>query len=106
VSTKYAIVNIFGRQFKVREGDKVCASFIDTDVGTTVSLSEVYLVNNGSEVKIGAPVVAGAKVTAVVEGFSRGDKVIVFKYLRKNKHKKLRGHRQPYAVLNITSIEG
>ncbi len=104
--SKYAIVNIFGRQFKVAEGDKINASFFQADAGQKLHFSEVLMLNNGNDLKVGAPLVSGAKVTAEVVKHGREEKVIVFKYLRKNKSKKMRGHRQPFTTLSITSIEG
>lgn len=106
MSTKYAIVNVFGRQFKVKEGDKIQANYFASDVGAQVSFSDVYMLNTGSNFKVGAPTVAGAKVTATVSAHTRADKVLVFKYLNKNHLKKTQGHRQPYTVLTINKIEG
>lgn len=106
MSTKYAIVNVFGRQFKVKVGDKIQANYTESEVGTKLSFPEVFLVSTGAETKVGLPLLQGAKVTATVQGQIRADKVIVFKYLRKNKLKKWKGHRQPYTVLTIDSIEG
>lgn len=105
MSTKFAIVNVFGRQFTVREGDKIQANYFEGEVGSSLSFPEVLLVNTGADVKVGAPFVSGAKVTALVGEHTRAEKVLVFKYLRKNKSKKMRGHRQPYTTLTIQSIE-
>lgn len=105
-NVNYAIVNIFGRQLKVSVGDKVKANFVDAEIGTTLPFSEVLVVNQESDLKIGAPYVNGAKVTAEVINHGREDKVLVFKYLRKNKSKKMYGHRQPYTMLSIKAIEG
>ncbi|BBH51966.1 50S ribosomal protein L21 [Fluviispira sanaruensis] len=104
--TNYAVVNIFGRQYKVAEGDKIKASYIEADVGTTLPFSEVLMINKAGELKVGAPTISGAKVTAQVVAHGREDKVLVFKYLRKNKSKKMHGHRQPFTTLSITHIEG
>ncbi len=106
MSTKYAIVNVFGRQFKVSEGDKINANFIQSEVGQKLSFAEVFMLNTDNNLKVGAPLIAGAKVTAEVVAHGRADKVIVFKYLRKNKSKKMLGHRQPFTTLTITQIEG
>jgi large subunit ribosomal protein L21 len=106
VSTKYAVVKVFGRQFKVKEGDKIQANYTAGDVGTKVTFSDVLMLNTGADLKVGAPLLSGAKVTATIQGQIRGEKILVFKYLRKNKLKKTRGHRQPYTVLTIDSIEG
>ena len=102
----YAVVKIFGRQYKVSEGQKIKANFIDADVDTTMSFSEVLMMNKGGELKIGEPQVNGAKVTVKVVAHGREDKILVFKYLRKNKSKKMHGHRQDFTTLAITSIEG
>jgi len=104
--TKYAVVKVFGRQFTVKEGDKIQASFTAGDVGAKLTFPDVVLFNNGTDTKIGAPLVSGVKVTASIQAQTRGEKILVFKYLRKNKLKKIRGHRQPYTVLTIDSIEG
>jgi large subunit ribosomal protein L21 len=104
---KFAIVNVFGRQFKVAEGDKIQANFLETaKAGEKLTFSEVLMLNNAGNLKVGAPLVKGAKVTAEVVAHGREDKVIVFKYLRKNKSKKMHGHRQPFTTLSITNIEG
>lgn len=105
-NANYAVVNIFGRQLKVSVGDKVKANFVNAEVGTTLPFSEVLMVNHAEQVKVGAPYVDGAKVTAEVLQHGREDKVLVFKYLRKNKSKKMYGHKQPYTMLSIKSIEG
>ena len=103
---KFAIVNIFGRQFKVAEGDKIKASLTEANSGEKITFSEVLMLNSGKGLKVGSPTVSGAKVVAEVVEHGRDDKVIVFKYLKKNKSKKMRGHRQPFTMLSITSIEG
>lgn len=106
MSNKYAIVNIYGRQYKVCEGDKIRSAFNNQDVGASVSFSDVYLLSDQGAIKVGQPTLTGGVVKAKVAEHVRDAKVLVFKYLRKNKSKKLRGHRQPYTVLEIQSIEG
>jgi large subunit ribosomal protein L21 len=105
VTTKYAIIQAYGQQFKVKEGDKIQANFVDCEAGTKLTLSDVFLVSEAGKVTIGQPTVANAKVSATVTGHTRGEKILVFKYLRKNKHKKLQGHKQPYSILSIDKIE-
>ena len=106
VSTKFAVVNVFGRQFKVSEGDKIEANFTEAEIGSKLTFGEVFMMNTGSGLKVGAPMVSGAMVTATVKEHTRADKILVFKYLRKNKSKKMLGHRQPHTVLTIDSIQG
>lgn len=107
MTTKYAIVNVFGRQVKVKEGEKVQVAYSAKEkLGSKVSFSDVLAVHNGTELVAGAPFVKGATVTATLESHTRADKVLVFKYLNKNHLKKTIGHRQPYSVLKIEKIEG
>lgn len=105
-SKKYAIVSAFGHQFYVREGDKIQTEFIDKDPGAEVTLSDVLFIRDGETTKVGAPTLPTAKIKATLESHGRSPKVLVFKYLRKNHAKKLYGHRQPYSILRINSIEG
>lgn len=107
MSSKYAVVNVFGRQIRVKEGETIKAAFcVEKNVGDKVDFSEVLLLSDGSATKVGAPVVAGAKVSATVAAHGRDAKVLVFKYLRKNRHKKKVGHRQPFTTLTIDKIQG
>ncbi len=102
---KYAVVKIQGRQFKVAEGDVIKAAKLDAAEGTELPFEEVLAGSNGDDFLVGAPLLSGAKVTAKVVEHARHDKILVFKYLRKNKSKKLRGHKQPYTKLSITSVQ-
>jgi large subunit ribosomal protein L21 len=105
VSKKYAIVNVFGRQIKVSEGDVIQAAFTSQEVGTKLTFSEVVLSSDGTgSSKVGAPYLAGASMNATIKEQVKAKKVIVFKYLNKNKIKKTQGHRQPYTMLTVDSI--
>jgi large subunit ribosomal protein L21 len=106
VSAKYAIVNVFGRQFKVQEGQNIKASFCENEIGESLVFPEVLLVSDGGSTRIGAPLLSGVKVTAKVAGHGRDPKILIFKHLRKNKHKKKVGHKQPFSTLTIERIEG
>ena len=104
--TTFAIVKLHGRQYKVTEGETIKAQFIEAEEGTVLPFSEVLILNDGSNLKVGAPIVPNAKVTTKVVSHGREDKILVFKYLRKNKSKKMQGHRQPFTLLSVTGIEG
>ena len=106
MSQKYAIVNAFGRQFRVQEGDKITANYIKGEVGQEFTFDDVFLVSDGTTTTVGQPKVEGAKVVASLEEQTRAKKVIVFKYLKQNRSKKMRGHKQPLSVLRIKSIQG
>ena len=103
---KFAIVKCHGRQYKVSEGETIKTQLLELAEGAELSLSEVLVVSDTAGTKLGAPYVQNAKVSAKVVSHGRDDKVLVFKYLKKNKSKKMYGHRQPFTLLSITSIEG
>lgn len=102
---KYAVVETGGKQYKVSEGDVIKVEKLDVEAGGLVDLEKVLLIG-GEEVKIGAPYVEGAKVTAEVVKNGKTKKIIVFKYKAKKNYRRKQGHRQPYTELKITSILG
>lgn len=106
MSAKYAIVNVFGRQVRVQEGQTIKASYSEKAIGDALVFPEVLLVSDGGNTRVGAPLIAGAKVTAKIASHGRDPKILVFKHLTKNKHKKKVGHRQPFSTLTIERIEG
>ena len=89
----YAIIETGGKQFRVEEGTKILVDRMAADVNSEVSLDKVLMVG-GAELKVGAPYVENAKVTATVLDHVRGDKILVFKKWRRNDSRKLQGHRQ------------
>jgi large subunit ribosomal protein L21 len=100
----YAIVRTGGKQYQVAAGDTVRVEKLKGEVGDTVELSEVLLVSDGENVKIGQPVVEGAKVVAKIVDQGRAKKVLVFKKKRRKDYQVLRGHRQEFTALNIEQI--
>lgn len=101
----YAIIETGGKQYKVSEGDKVRVEKLDAEVDSTVTIDQVLMIG-GDSVKIGNPVVEGAKVEAKVVAQEKAKKVIVYKYKPKKGYHKKNGHRQLYTELEITSIVG
>lgn len=101
----YAIVESGGKQFKVSQGDTIVVEKVPAEVGDTVVLDKVFFVSSESGVKVGAPVLAGAKVTAKVLDHGRDKKIVVFKYKSKKNYHKKQGHRQPFTKLLIETIE-
>ena len=99
----YAIIKTGGKQYKVSEGDLVRVEKLPYEVGDTVEFDQVLLVS-GDEVKVGSPVVENAKVTATVEDQNKDKKIVVFKYKPKKQYRKKHGHRQPYTLVKIDSI--
>ena len=99
----YAIIETGGKQYTVKEGDKVKVEKLNSEVGESITLDKVLLVG-GDEVKIGKPLVEGASVKAKVLAQDKAKKIIVFKYKSKKNFRKKKGHRQPYTLLEIESI--
>lgn len=102
----YAIVSIGGQQFKVEKDRKVYVNRLNAEEGASVEFAEVLLVDNDGDVKIGAPLLEGAKVTAKVLAHLKGEKVIVFKKKRRKGYRKKNGHRQYLSQIQIENIEG
>ena len=102
----YAVIKTGGKQYKVAAGEKLKVESLTADVGATVTFEEVLMIANGDSHKIGAPVIAGGKVTAEVVSHGRGDKIRIIKHRRrKNSHKEM-GHRQNYTEVRIKEIVG
>ncbi len=102
----YAIVEIAGQQFKVEKQKKVFVHRLAAAEGSMVEFDKVLLIENGGDVKVGLPVVDGAKITAKVLEHTKGDKVLVFKKKRRKGYQKLNGHRQQFTQVLIEEIVG
>lgn len=100
----YAIVEIAGQQFKVAKDQKVYVHRLAAEEGKKVSFNNVLLVDNGSDVTIGAPAIDGASVEAKVIKHLKGDKVIVFRKKRRKGFKVKNGHRQALTQIVIEGI--
>lgn len=100
----YAVIKTGGKQYKVSEGDLLKVEKLEGSVGDSIELNEVLMVG-GEEVKIGTPLLPGAKVTARIVEQGKDKKVLVFKMKRRKTFRKLNGHRQPLTRLKITAIE-
>ena len=100
----YAVIMTGGKQYRVSQGDKVRVEKLDAAEGDSIELGKVLMVVDGDDIKIGAPVLEGGKVTAQVKAHGRGDKVEIIKFRRRKHHMKRQGHRQAYTELEITGI--
>ena len=98
----YAIIKTGSKQYRVAEGDVIQVEKLHVEEGKEVTFDHVLMVSDGQEVKVGAPLIEGAQVTATVQGHGRGKKIIVYKH-KKNYHKK-QGHRQDFTRLHIDKI--
>jgi large subunit ribosomal protein L21 len=100
----YAIVDIAGQQFKVEKDQKLFVHRLEVEEGKKVSFHKVLLIDSGSKVSVGDPVVKGASVDAKVISHMKSDKVLVFKKKRRKGYQKLNGHRQYMTQIQIEAI--
>jgi len=102
----YAVIKTGGKQYRVAAGEKLKVEQIPADIGQELTLSEVFAVGSGDAVRLGAPLVEGASVKAVVVSHGRHDKVRIFKMRRRKHYQKRQGHRQNYTEIRIEEING
>ena len=102
----YAVIKTGGKQYRVAAGEKIKVEQIPADVGTEITLDQILMVGEGDTVKIGAPLVAGASVKAIVLAQGRHKKVEIFKMRRRKHYQKHGGHRQNYTELEISAVNG
>lgn len=100
----YAIVEIAGQQFKVEKDQKIFVHRLEGNEGDVVEFDKVLLVDEDGQVKVGAPVVEGSKVSGKILEHVKGDKVLVFKKKRRKGYQKMNSHRQLFTRIQIESI--
>jgi large subunit ribosomal protein L21 len=103
-TTMYAVVKTGGKQYRVSAGEKLRIEQIPAEVGQEIVLDQVLAVADGDNVRMGTPLVSGAKVSAKVLAHGRGDKVHIFKMRRRKHYRKSQGHRQNYTEIQILGI--
>jgi large subunit ribosomal protein L21 len=100
----YAVIQTGGKQYRVTTGEKLKIERIAGEVGQEITLDRVLLVADGEALKMGAPLVAGARVKAKVLKHGRGEKVRIFKLNRRKHYRRSQGHRQGYTEIEILGI--
>src|SRR5271169_325284 len=100
----YAVIRTGGKQYRVAKDDVITVETVAGEPGAAVTLDQVLMVGDAAGTKLGAPLVAGAAVTATVVQHKLGDKVLIFKKKRRHNYRRKNGHRQPQTVLKITDI--
>jgi large subunit ribosomal protein L21 len=100
----YAVIKSGGKQYRVQEGQTLKLEKIEVPTGESIDFDEVLLVGSDDDVKVGAPLVEGAKVSAEVVSHGRGDKVTIIKFRRRKHSMKRQGHRQWFTEVKITGI--
>jgi large subunit ribosomal protein L21 len=102
----YAVIKTGGKQYRVSPGDVIEVELLDANEGDEVALDNVLMFADGDQIKIGAPMLSGAKVTAKVKGHGRSDKIRIFKMRRRKNYRRTQGHRQHYTKIEIIGITG
>ena len=100
----YAVIKTGGKQYRVAPGENIKIESLEADVGATIVLDQVLMVADGEAVKVGTPILAGAKVSATVVSHGRGPKVRIFKMRRRKHYMKTQGHRQNYTEIRVDAI--
>jgi large subunit ribosomal protein L21 len=102
----YAVIESGGKQYRVAPGDVIKVEKLEVGEGVEVALDRVLMVADGEQVRIGTPMLSGAKVTGKVKAHGRGEKVRVFKLRRRKNYRRTQGHRQYFTQIEITGIRG
>jgi large subunit ribosomal protein L21 len=102
----YAVFVTGGRQFRAVPGEVLRVEKLEAEVGAAIEIDRVLMIGDGDSVRIGTPVLEGAKVSAKVRGHGRADKIRIVKFRRRKHHRKQMGHRQHYTEIEITGITG
>jgi large subunit ribosomal protein L21 len=101
----YAVIVTGGKQYRVMQGEILRVELLQAAVDSTVQFDQVLMVGEGEAVKVGAPTVSGASVSAKVRTHGRADKIRIVKFRRRKHHRKQMGHRQHYTEVEITGIQ-
>ena len=99
----YAVIRTGGKQYRVTEGETLRVEKLPGDVGASITFGEVLMLG-GANVKVGKPLISGAKVVAQIVAQDRAKKIIVFKMRRRKNYRRKNGHRQWFTEVKITGI--
>ncbi|MCK9993431.1 MAG: large subunit ribosomal protein L21 [Alphaproteobacteria bacterium] len=101
----YAVIKTGGKQYKVASGDLLRVEKLEGAAGESVAFDQILLLDDAGKLTIGAPLVAGATVTAEIIAQARDPKILIFKKKRRHKYRRKNGHRQLQTVLRVTGIK-
>ncbi len=101
----YAVIETGGKQHRVAKGDVLKIEKLPVEAGASVSFDRVLAVSSEAGLKVGQPLVSGAKVTATVVSQIRGPKIIIFRKKRTKQFRRTKGHRQYLTTVRIDSIQ-
>jgi len=102
----YAVIKTGGKQYRVQPGDVIVVEKLDGEAGSNVSFGDVLMLGGDKGITLGAPMIAGATVAATLVETRKGEKIKIFKKIRRQGYRRTNGHRQMESVLRITGIEG
>lgn len=100
----YAVIKSGGKQYRVQEGQTLKLEKLEVATGESLDFDQVLLVADGEDVKVGAPLVDGAKVSAEIVSHGRGEKIRILKFRRRKHSMRRQGHRQWFTEVKITGI--
>jgi large subunit ribosomal protein L21 len=101
----YAVIKTGGKQYRVSPGDLLTVEKLAGEPGAELTFTEVLAATLGGSLKVGTPMLSGARVTATVLRQGRGKKILVFKKKRRKNYRRRQGHRQYLTTLRVTGIE-
>jgi large subunit ribosomal protein L21 len=102
----YAVIKTGGKQYRVQPGDVIVVEKLDGEAGSNVSFGDVLMLGGDKGITLGAPMIAGATVAATLVETRKGEKIKIFKKIRRQGYRRTNGHRQMESVLRITGIDG
>jgi len=100
----YAVIQTGGKQYRVAQGETLRVEKLEGPAGTKLSFDTLLFADDGGNVRIGMPKVAGVSVDAEIVDQGLGKKIIIFKYKRRKSYRRKAGHRQPFTALKINAI--
>ncbi len=100
----YAVIRTGGKQYRVAPGDIISVEKLDGEPGSEVSFDQVLAARDGESLRVGSPLVEGARVTGQVVRHDREKKILVFKKKRRKNYRRRQGHRQAFTAVRVTDI--
>src|SRR6478609_6539472 len=100
----YAVIKTGGKQYRVQPGDLLVVEKLEGEPGANIAFGEVLMLGDGADVTVGVPTVAGASVAATLIETRKGEKVKIFKKIRRQGYRRTKGHRQHESVLRVTGL--
>ena len=101
----YAIVDSGGKQYKVREGEILRVEKLTGEVGDSISFDRILMFSDGENVNVGTPLLEDVAVSGHIAEQGKAKKIIVFKYKRRKRYRRKRGHRQQFTAVKVDSIK-